>query len=193
MYTFDILDRVKDYLKITKTDNDVFLSDIIVEVTDEIEKICGQPIIQRGLIMKSLLLDDKGYIILQSTTPSTVLSVAYAEPFSNSYTVISEPDDYIVFDEGYSRKIWVKSGVNKRFTWRVEVSVGWIDAEIPPAIISVAIEMSAMKFKNSVVGKDLLGISSVGVNQGGASSTTSYKTMVSEWKDRLSRYTILGF
>jgi hypothetical protein len=107
------------------------------------------------------------------------------------FNSIIEKEDYNVFYEGYVQKIWLRQGINTNYTYKIEVAVGY--DEVPEDILMVATQMVADEYKKSVVGKDLLGIETVGVNQGGASSTTKYVDLTPKWNNILNKYRILGF
>jgi hypothetical protein len=186
---FNISTRVKEYLKLTANTHDTFLANLIIDTTSAIEAYCNQPIEQVGVILKKLEIMNNDTIILPYTSPVAIISVEYSVPFSGVYTTLATTE-YEFFYDGYVPMIWFRTVIDTSYTWKITAAVGYVAADIPDDIISVAIEMVAFKFKESVVGENILGKGSVGTSQSGASSTTSYLDMWSKWKERLNRYRV---
>lgn len=187
--SYILLADVKSYLKITKSDYDTILGKFITSIETHLKLLLNQPIQQEGLVLKKLDIEGD-YIVLPYTVPTVVSSVQYTLPFESTLYTLTETTDYVIFYEGYVQKIWIKGGINKDYVWKISVAAGWATAAIPDDLIQVGIEMVSMKFKESVVGDNILGKSNVSSSMSGGSSTTSYKDMMTEWNKVLNKYKI---
>ena len=191
--------EVKTYLKITGATQDAFLADLITKVTSIIESYCDQPIVQIGKTETSLLRESIGYdndtqqniyndnVLFTYSVPTSVTKIEYTIPFENSYTELATTE-YEVYYDGWTLKIWFRNGYSTTYTWKVSLAVGYDANSIPEDIQQVAIEMVAMKFKESVQGENILGKSTVSDSQSGATANTNYKNMWIEWKKVLDHY-----
>lgn len=186
--SFSISSRVKEYLKLNGNTNDTFIGHLIDDVTTEIESYCGQPIEQVSIILKKLqIVDDT--VILPFTVPVVIMSIEYTLPFENSYSTL-EPTEYEFYYDGYVPMIWFRNGIDDEYTWKITVAAGYTPSDIPKEILSVAIEMVAIKFKESVVGEDRLGKQSISTGMSGSNSTTTFKDLLPSWKAKLQKYKV---
>lgn len=186
-----ILARTKEYLNIASTETkfDAFLTNLIGDVSKKIRNICNQPIEQIGLFEKDIIVDeDNRTMVFRYTVPTYVLAVTYTLPFSSVDIPVT---NYEEFYEGHILKVKFYDSINPDNTYKVSLAVGYTPADIPDEIIATAIEMVAMKFKESVVGENILGKQTVGSSQSGLSNTTSYKDMEAKWKKDLSKFRVL--
>lgn len=168
----NILSKVKTFLNLSKTDQDTFLTDLINEVEKEISNYLRQPISQTAINIKNILLDGDD-VLLPYTVPCGIISIQYTEPFATSSTVI-DPLEYFTYYKGSVQRIKFKN-LYKNYIYSITVAVGWLDANIPLDILSVATDLVVYRFKESVKGENLLAKTTTSSNQNGMVMTNSYK------------------
>jgi len=189
----DILDEVKDYLAISSTDTskDDFITQLISNVQAEMEDYCNQPIEQVGVnvpIRQFIVGASKDLQLDYFNIPITILEITYTIPFESGTTTVSS-DDYEYLDWYGIPVIKFKNSLVSGAAYTISAGVGFPAASIPAIILSVATEMTAWKYQESVVGKALLGKAgdSYGGPDGGSISE-SFKDLTARWQKYLNNY-----
>lgn len=162
-------------------------------ITDAIRAVteyCQQPVIaaSREVWFTSLEGDGLGLVKILPFTFTTTATLSARSQIQDSWTTIST-DYYRIAqrDKNYYLEFWNFTG---GYQYRLNCTVGYAETAIPATIQKVIIDMASWAWKESQMGKGLLGMNSQGVSGGVGSTNTSYADMPERFKAALAPYRI---
>ena len=195
MAAFDIDAEVKSFLKITGATYDTLITQLILNVTNQIENYCQQPIIARTVQVTDMQVDliNNKLILLPYSNPVSIVSLQYKsyelgetlETISSDYyEIVIRGNVYFLILELADNSTWAP----ENYIYNVYVEVGWALASVPEEVNQVAVEMVVSLFQQSTYGENRFEKSTVNENLGGAALNTVYLSSLNRWKDILDKY-----
>lgn len=211
-YALCSLEEVKDYLALgsLSTDKDTWLEDQINIVSGSIEGYCNRKFAVQDFSAEvhngngRAKLRPLYYPIVQlsvadsPTTAQKLASVQYLD--DTTWTNIETDVDNIVLNNPFPQRVTEQTSYNielleKAFPLgkqnvRINYRAGETDSSRYAEVKGVAIEMVAMRYKQSAKGDSILGVQSINSSASGRSDNTTFKNMKAEWREVLDRYKV---
>jgi len=195
MAVLDIDTEVKSFLKITGATYDTLITQLILNVTNQIENYCQQPIIARTVQVTDMQVDliNNKLILLPYSNPVSIVSLQYksyelGETLetidSDYYEIVIRGNVYFLILELADNSTWAP----ENYIYNVYVEVGWALASVPEEVNQVAVEMVVSLFQQSTYGENRFEKSTINENLGGAALNTVYSSSLNRWKDILDKY-----
>jgi hypothetical protein len=211
LYAITTKEKVSDYLNLglPDADKDAWIEKQIDYVSGFVETYCKRKFKIQDV--SGEILNGNGrskirpyfYPIVQlsvadsPTDAQKLASVQYRESVSESWTdietdvnniLINTPPLHLLTNQTHHtielvELVFPEGTQNIKLSYRAGLSGQELDE-----IEMLVIEMVAMRYKESAIGNNILGVSSINQGGGGASYNTIYKNMKSEWKEVLDRY-----
>ena len=183
-----------DQNKVTETEKRELLLSLyerwITEAIAVVTEFCQQPLIAATREVWFTSADSDGSAlekILPFTFPVTATLSTRAQ-VQDSWTTVST-DYYRIAsrDKNYYLEFWNFTG---GYQYRLNCTVGYTESTIPTPLQKIIIDMASWVYKESGIGKGILGVNSLGVSGGVGSSTTTYANMPERFKQALAPYRI---
>jgi hypothetical protein len=186
-------EKVRGYLGIVQTTADDELARIIGAVSAEIERWCGQPIVaETDNVAWRFTGDNTGSVLVPYFPVVAVSAVSYVSTLGADAVALDAAD----FGLGIRNTRLIGSGAFwGGYDYTALLTVGY--SEVPPDVEQVAIEMVAVRVRDSGIGdqtlklgKSTLGLASKGESQAGAPSKSTVFTRP-DWAERLAPYRVV--
>lgn len=213
-YALCSLDEVKDYLSLgaLSNDKDSWLEQQIDFVSGFIEGYCNRKFAVQNII--SEIRDGNGraklrplyYPIVQlsvidsPTDANKLAGVQYLDGDGTTWVNIETDVANIVLNNPFPQRVTEQTSYNielleKAFPLgKQNVKLSYRAGETDPSkyaeVKMIAIEMVAMRYRQSAKGEFLLGVNSTSESAGGSNQNVSYKSMKGEWIESLNRFRV---
>lgn len=188
-----------DQNKVTETEKRELLLSLyerwITEAIAVVAEFCQQPLIAatREIYFDSLcdsptLVTADFEKILPFTFTTVISSFSLKQTLQDSWTAISSTYYRIATrDKNYFLEYW---NYSVGYRYKLVVTVGYTESTIPTPLQKIIVDMASWAYKESGIGKGILGVNSLGVSGGVGSSTTTYANMPDRFKQALAPYRI---
>lgn len=193
--------EAKTQLKITSSSLDSTLEVWINEASDWIENYINNKVVEQSISSEISDGDDDNRLypryfpITQLSTessPTTAQKLAnlqYRDSPDSSWTDIESNINHIAINQrdGYIElydDIFPTGWQNIKISYKA----GYVSADVPLEFKTICAEMVQVRYNESKQGNDQLSRSSTSSNQGGGSSSVSYKDLYPRWQGILSKY-----
>lgn len=174
-----------NYLNIPDSSQDTILTALIAQSQKMMESITMQPLEQASL---TEYFDGTGsmYWTIPYTVPTTISGLAYRVLPSDNWTTVSGA---VVYTSDKLQRLYYGDGLTAKF-WRANLSVGWSSGSMPADLINICSEMTLELFAATDYGggQNRFGLASLAEAQGGITSTTVYRDMMSRYHAKLRPY-----
>lgn len=176
-----------NYLNIPDSSQDAILTALIGQAQKMMESITMQPLESTSIVE---YFDGNGsiYWTLPYTSPVTITSLQSRTLPTDSWTTVSGA---VVFTSDKVQRLYYGDGLTTKF-WRANLSVGWTSGSMPADLVNICSEIALELFAATDFGggQNRFGLASLAESQGGITSTTVYKDLMSRYHAKLRPYTL---
>lgn len=181
-----------DENKVTDTDKRELLLELyehwIATAIDYVGEYCQQPLIaaSREHWFHALGVDGFGLLkILPFTFPVTATLSTRSQIMDGWATVSTAYYRIVLRDKNYFLEFWNFTG---GYYYRLNCTVGYTESTVPTLIQKIIIDIASWIWKESQIGRGILGVETQGTSGGVGHTTTKYVDMPIRFKTALQPY-----
>ncbi len=179
---------VKDFLKITNSDFDSFLTTLIDSVVSYAEKNCYQ----RLDATNETTIYKKGsgtqYLLLPSSLVNSISHLYYRQLPTDSWTEETDTTIFALEQIENVFYLYYSNGFFQSYSYKVIFNSGFLTSTLPKDLYEGLREMTAQIFRESAQSKDRIGIKSESKSNEGVNMNTVFDKTFERYENIFSHY-----